>query len=366
MRRTARTVGKVMALCLPFALTASLSADIGRASENEDGRNAWLKTLVGPVAGGSGSSVVGQAGPQTPVLPAGGDLQVLVITEGADGEAVPGIQTGIGANTPVPAGDTRLTTSLTRSGIPVRALTAYVAAAQTEAAQDPSCKIHWSLLAGIGRVESNHGRFGGAGITADGKVSPPILGPRLDGSHAGWATIRDTDRGRYDGDPSFDRAVGPMQFIPGTWAAYARDADGNGTIDPQDLDDAALAAARYLCAGGGDLSTQQGRWNAVYRYNRSTSYVQLVLGLADSYASGRAAPLPNPLPGPPGPISEPPATPNQPAPGVQPEPKPAPKPTPKPTPTPTPTPTKTGTPLPSWSSGRPWWSTSSGPAAAAT
>ncbi len=348
-----------MVLCLPVALIATLSASTGGPTENEADRNAWLKTLVGPVAGARGAGAAGQLDPQTAVLPSGGDLQVLVITQDGGGEdAIPGIQTGIQTNTAVSGGDTGITSSLTRSGIPVRALTAYVAAAQMMAVQDPSCRIQWSLIAGIGRVESNHGRFGGAGINADGRVSPPILGPRLDGSHAGWATVHDSDRGRYDGDPVFDRAVGPMQFLPGSWKAYARDADGNGTVDPQDLDDAAVAAARYLCSSGGDLSTQQGRWNAVFRYNRSTSYVQLVLGLADSYASGRAAPLPNPLPNPTGPIAEPPATPLQPAPGLQPTPRPAPR-TPSPgqtttpsspstTPTPTPTtPTSGGTTPPS-------------------
>jgi Transglycosylase SLT domain len=170
-------------------------------------------------------------------------------------------------------------------------LRAYVAAAQVMAARDPQCKIPWSLLAGIGRVETNHGRFGGAVITASGRVSPPIYGPLLNGN--GFPLIRDTDGGRLDGNAQFDRAVGPMQFIPGTWAMYGADGNGDGVADPQNVDDAALAAARYLCAGGGDLSTQTGRWNAVYRYNHSASYVSLVLGLADSYATGTPTALPS-------------------------------------------------------------------------
>ena len=120
------------------------------------------------------------------------------------------------------------------------------------ARQDPRCRVHWSLLAGIGRVESNHGRYGGAGIAVDGRVSPPILGIRLDGSRPGTARISDSDGGRFDGDRAFDRAVGPMQFLPGTWAIYG--GDGTPTVrNPQDLDDAALGAARYLCAGSGDF-----------------------------------------------------------------------------------------------------------------
>ena len=126
------------------------------------------------------------------------------------------------------------------------------------ASRDPGCRLNWSLLAGIGRVESNHGRYGGAQIGQDGTVRPADLGPRLDGT-GGVGVVRDTDHGRYDGDPLYDRAVGPMQFIPGTWRGYGADGNGDGVADPQNLDDAALAAARYLCAGGGDLSTQLGR-----------------------------------------------------------------------------------------------------------
>ena len=176
--------------------------------------------------------------------------------------------------------------ALTASGIPEPAYQAYVAAAQTLAVSDPSCHISWTVIAGIGRVESNHGRFGGASIGANGIVSPPILGIRLDGSRAGTARISDSDGGRYDRDTSFDRAVGPMQFLPGTWKAYG------GGANPQDMNAAALATGRYLCAGSADLSTKAGRWAAVYRYNHSDSYVSLVLSLADSYASGHGEPFP--------------------------------------------------------------------------
>jgi membrane-bound lytic murein transglycosylase B len=175
--------------------------------------------------------------------------------------------------------DAFATARLTSSGIPTRAHQAYVTAARTMAKDDPGCNIPWSLLAGIGRVESDHGRYGGASIGPDGAVSPAIIGIRLDGTRAGVARIGDSDGGRLDGDAAFDRAVGPMQFLPGTWRTVS---SGN----PQDLDDAALAAARYLCAGGGSVGTPKGRWAAVYRYNHSDAYVSQVLGLADSYALG--------------------------------------------------------------------------------
>ena len=137
----------------------------------------------------------------------------------------------------------------------------------------------WTLVAAIGRVESNHGRFGGATLLADGRSNPPIVGIPLDG-RPGVALIGDTDGGQYDGDPVHDRAVGPMQFIPGTWALFATDGDHDGKSDPFDIDDAAAAAANYLCRAGGDLSTEAGQRNAVYSYNRSDSYVPLVLALA--------------------------------------------------------------------------------------
>lgn len=170
------------------------------------------------------------------------------------------------------------------SGISLRVLQAYHSAADRTAKEQPRCGIGWSLLAGIGRVETGHATFGGATVDAAGHTSPAIYGPRLDGG-PGMAAIRDTDGGRYDGDTQFDRAVGPMQFIPGTWAHWGADANGDGTADPQDVDDAALSAARYLCAAGGDLHHPEGIVKAVYSYNNSADYVRLVLTLAAAYGA---------------------------------------------------------------------------------
>ncbi|MDP9391545.1 MAG: lytic transglycosylase domain-containing protein, partial [Actinomycetota bacterium] len=180
-------------------------------------------------------------------------------------------------------------TGLAANGIPNVALNAYrvaayrVAAARMAGAK-PSCGIDWSLLAGIGRVESNHGRYGGAVLSPDGTASPKILGPALDGGQ--FAYIGDSDGGRWDGDTRYDRAMGPMQFIPSTWRAYAIDTDGNGTPDPFNINDAALAAANYVCTAGGDLRTDAGQRRAVFAYNHSDSYVAQVLALARTYASG--------------------------------------------------------------------------------
>jgi membrane-bound lytic murein transglycosylase B len=144
--------------------------------------------------------------------------------------------------------------------------------------------VRWWLLAGIGLVESGHARSGGSVAARwNGIARPPIYGPRLDGRH-GFAAIHDTDRGVIDHDKLWDRAVGPMQFLPSTWRTWGG-TDKHGRIrDPQDIRAAALAAAGYLCAGGADLSQAQGMAAAVYSYNHSFDYVRLVLSVAAKYA----------------------------------------------------------------------------------
>jgi membrane-bound lytic murein transglycosylase B len=169
------------------------------------------------------------------------------------------------------------------TGVPARALSAYGNAELAMRADQPNCRISWATLAGIGRIESNHGQYAGAVLGADGRPSKPIVGVPLDGS-AGVQAIGDTDGGRYDGDAGVDRAVGPMQFIPGTWRKWASDGNGDGLGDPQQIDDAALAAARYLCAGGRDMASPSGWWAGILSYNNSTEYAQKVFGLADGYA----------------------------------------------------------------------------------
>lgn len=171
----------------------------------------------------------------------------------------------------------------TVTGIPARALAAYGRAELVTRKTNPGCQMSWATLAGIGRVESYHGQYGGAVLLASGRPSIPIIGVPLDGS-PGVRAIGDTDGGRFDGDSRVDRAVGPMQFIPSTWARWASDGNGDGKGDPQQIDDAALAAARYLCVGGRNMSAAQGWWAGIMSYNRSVEYAQKVFGLADSYA----------------------------------------------------------------------------------
>ena len=170
----------------------------------------------------------------------------------------------------------RIVTTLAMGGIPEVALYAYVRAEQTVAVADPSCGLTWSLLAAIGRVESDHGRFGGARLREDGDGTTPIRGIPLDG-RPGVALIHDTDDGALDGDRVYDRGVGPMQFIPSTWRRVAADGNGDGRHDPDNIFDAALGAGTYLCSGQADLRNPADRAAAVMRYNRSSDYVAAVL-----------------------------------------------------------------------------------------
>lgn len=157
-----------------------------------------------------------------------------------------------------------------------------VDAYRTAAASQPSCRLPWTVLGGIGRVESRHGTYGGARPRADGTTSPRIIGIPLDG-RPGIATITDTDGGAFDGDAVYDRAVGPMQFIPSTWRAYRRDGNGDGQMDPHNLYDAAAAAAAYLCRANGPLDNAGNLNRAILSYNQSQVYVDAVLGHRRDY-----------------------------------------------------------------------------------
>jgi membrane-bound lytic murein transglycosylase B len=175
-----------------------------------------------------------------------------------------------------------------KTDIPQRAVRAYAMADLAMRSQSPSCRISWATLAGIGRVESHHGTIGGARLGDDGRPSKPIIGVALDGG-PGVQAIKDTDGGTLDGDPTWDRAVGPMQFIPSTWVRYAMRANGDGNPpDPQNIDDSALTAARYLCSGEGDLATGEGWWAALMTYNNSVEYGRNVFSGADAYARASA------------------------------------------------------------------------------
>ncbi|ABL80445.1 MULTISPECIES: lytic transglycosylase domain-containing protein [unclassified Nocardioides] len=168
-----------------------------------------------------------------------------------------------------------------RAGIPAPAVRAY---ANAQLAEPAGCEVGWTTLAGIGWVESHHGTIDGRTLGEDGRSSTPILGPALNGRGEVAAIPATPESSAWHGDPSWDHAVGPLQFIPSTWATWGADGDGDGTADPNDLDDAAVTAARYLCADGHDLETGQGWADAVFAYNHAQSYVDAVYAAASAYS----------------------------------------------------------------------------------
>ena len=116
--------------------------------------------------------------------------------------------------------------------------------------------LPWTVLAAIGTVESDNGQSD------------------LPGVHSGANAAG---------------AEGPMQFEPATFAEYSVPIPPGGAnpASPYDATDAVYAAARLLCANG--ASGGANIPGAIYAYNHSTSYVQQVLALAQSYAGGSRA-----------------------------------------------------------------------------
>jgi membrane-bound lytic murein transglycosylase B len=171
----------------------------------------------------------------------------------------------------------RLEADVAGLGLPLVALHAYWRASELA-----PCQIPWWVIAGIGRVESGHGSAHGSSLTAEGDTTVHILGIPLDG-RPGVAAIADTDGGRLDDDAQWDRAVGPMQFIPGTWNRWAADGNADLKSDPHNIYDAAGAAARYLCYSRGDLLTEPAIRGALMAYNRSVPYGTKVLAEGGRY-----------------------------------------------------------------------------------
>ena len=149
--------------------------------------------------------------------------------------------------------------TVTDNRIPAVLLAAY----QHAAGRVPSCHLRWQVLAGIGKVESNHAR--GGQVDARGTVTSPILGPELD-----------------DGT----NALGPMQFIPSTWSKWGVDENRDGVADPQNVWDATASAADYLCADGRDLALNGDLVTAILSYNHDGAYLADVFQWITTYSGG--------------------------------------------------------------------------------
>jgi hypothetical protein len=262
LRTSGLAAAAALAAGLPTLLAGLLGSTAAHLTLGPDDSMVRTHTVPAPAAGPD-DAALGLVGAHPPT---GVSLQVVDSPGQGEGDGSRGV--------PIRVSGTAL---------PARVLLAYRNAADDLRRTDPACHLPWSLLAGIGQVES--GQASNGAIDRKGRTLNPILGPVLNGV-GDVAAIPDTDGGRWDGDTTWDRAVGPMQFIPSTWQVWGRDGDGDGQADPSDVDDAALATASYLCAGDRDLRNEKDRRSAVFSYNHSWDYVDLVLAWADAYATG--------------------------------------------------------------------------------
>jgi membrane-bound lytic murein transglycosylase B len=171
------------------------------------------------------------------------------------------------------------------------ALDAYYRAAVEASQSLRRCAIQWWAIAAITRTESHHGTYGGARLLGNGDTDPHIIGITLDGTND-TAVIPDTDGGKFDGDPDYDHAVGPMQFIPSTWKRWQADGNGDGVADPNNIYDAAEAAAHYLCATG-PMESDDDLLRGYFSYNHSDDYAQAVLANSQLYRQYAIPPVPS-------------------------------------------------------------------------
>ena len=255
--RVVRTPAFGIAVITPVVLAGAAAAAPGRPASDAVAVPLAAAQPVAPTDGAQGAAVVAVAKTPTNLRFAGSTLAP-----------------------PPPAA---VVNAVGGMRIPGMALSAYRQAEQKMAATAPGCGVSWNLLAAIGRIESSHAN--GGATDSRGTAIRPIYGPVLDGSLPGNEIIVQSNQG---GRAVYARAMGPMQFLPGTWSRYASDGDGDGRADPQNLFDASLSAARYLCSGGLNLRNQSQALTAILRYNNSMAYAQNVLGWASAYATGMA------------------------------------------------------------------------------
>ncbi|KAA9158944.1 NlpC/P60 family protein [Amycolatopsis acidicola] len=153
--------------------------------------------------------------------------------------------------------------------IPERALVGYANGELTLRKEQPNCNLSWVTLAGIGKASSDHGRYGGGSLNADGVTTKTLGAVPLQGAA---------------GEAASEQRSGPMQLTQQEW----KKAKGTGSI--QDIDDASVAAGRALCASGVNLQSGQSWWNAIDGYRDSDLFRQQVLGNAQLYAALSLAP----------------------------------------------------------------------------
>ncbi len=166
--------------------------------------------------------------------------------------------------------------------VPAVAVQAYAYAQLLMENSNPACHLGWTTLAGIGEVASHHGRLGGSVLDSNGRTTPPLVGPALDGRD-GRLLVADTDAGAFDADATYDRAMGPMQILPAMWRTFASDADDDQIQDPYDIDDSSVAVARLLCSTNADLAQLTGWTAAIAKLQPGEAFARAVFQAADSY-----------------------------------------------------------------------------------
>jgi membrane-bound lytic murein transglycosylase B len=262
-----------------LALTGAAGAYLVPASAPVDSPQPAAQNSNAPEGAGDSPSMVASA--PTTVPSAGAELTPPAVPVPSSSAGAP---IGVAGARPADALSGWAQQMAGRIDVPPVALQAYGYAEFVVGATTPGCKLRWTTLAAIGKVESNHGSSNGATLYPDGQALPAIFGPALDGK-GGRQAVADTDGGQLDNDIKWDHAVGPMQFIPSTWRTQAVDADNDGIRNPNDVDDAALAAANYLCSNGRDLATPGGWWDAIAAYNMPRSYGEAVFAAANNYGT---------------------------------------------------------------------------------
>ncbi|MER5910295.1 lytic transglycosylase domain-containing protein [Streptomyces sp. NPDC001982] len=263
-----------------------MAAHFGRRLRNGAATTALAAAAVAALSASQAPSLTSDGHHGTPATAGAGTTSPEPGTEGSATGNSPYYTDLPPLNSPNPSPSTSIGTPVSQgaaeAGIPATVLDAYKKAEAELRDSKPECNLPWQLLAAIGKVESGQAR--GGRVDANGTTLSPILGPELDGN--GFALIKDTDNGQYDGNTAYDQAVGPMQFIPSTWAWAGRDGNGDGLRDPNNVYDAALAAGHYLCRYGWDLSTESDLHSAILSYNNSQDYLNLVLSWLEYYRKG--------------------------------------------------------------------------------
>ncbi|MDG3016831.1 lytic transglycosylase domain-containing protein [Speluncibacter jeojiensis] len=248
----------MIAAITPCGLIAAAGSGGNSGSQEADAPRVVIADLAA-----SGAPGTQQARPLTPAA-----LPPAPTPPAAPAQSMPALGAPALLTGPAPVG---------LRAIPVLAMAAYQSAADRMNSADPNCHITAALLAGIGKVESDHGD--GGRFDLHGNTLNPILGPVLDGHLPGNEVVRNAGGG-------FERAVGPMQFMPATWAKYGADGNGDGKIDPNNIFDASYGAARLLCSSGKNLAVPSNEFAAILSYNHSAAYAQTVLAWATAYSLG--------------------------------------------------------------------------------